>query len=213
MDDILSTMNVARPYKSVIPSLDGEVLMALAGTTMGMTGRQVATLTGRSSHSGVLHVLNRLAEEGLVDRVELNRALLFALNRDHIAYPAVIALVGLRIAFEGHILQELNGWQIAPIHASLFGSFARGDGDERSDIDLFIVRPTAITDDDARWREQVDGLASKIERWTGNRAAIHEVSEAELPRLSVDEPPVIAQLRADAIVLKGPDLSLLLEER
>lgn len=187
--------------------------MALAGTTMGMTGRQIAALTGRSSHSGVLHVLNRLAEEGLVDRVELNRTLLFSLNRDHVACPAVIALVGLRIAFEGQILQELNSWQIAPVHASLFGSFARGDGDERSDIDLFIVRPMSITDDSARWREQLDGLTSKIERWTGNRAAIHEVSESELSHLIVDEPPVVAQLRADAIVLKGPDPSLLLEAR
>jgi hypothetical protein len=206
-------MNVARPYKAVCPTLHGEVLMALAGTTMGMTGRQVAALTGRSSHSGVLHVLNRLAEQGLVDRVELNRALLFSLNRDHVAYPAVIALVGLRIAFEGHILQELSGWQIAPVHASLFGSFARGDGDEHSDIDLFIVRPSKITDDDARWREQVDGLANRIERWTGNRAAIHEASETELPRLRMDEPPVVAQLRADAILLSGPDLSMLLGER
>lgn len=187
--------------------------MALTGTTMAMTGRQVAMLTGRSSHSGVLRVLNRLAEQGLVDRVELNRALLFSLNRDHVAYPAVLALVSLRVAFEGRVVQELNTWQLEPIHASLFGSFARGDGDERSDIDLFMVRPSAVTDDDALWREQVDVLSNKIERWTGNRAAIHEVSEAELPRLRADEPPIVAELRDDAIVLSGQDLSMLLEQR
>jgi hypothetical protein len=206
-------MDVGHPYKAVCPTLDGEVLMALAGTTMGMTGRQVAALTGRSSHSGVLNVLNRLAAQGLVDRVELNRALLFSLNRDHVAYPAVIALVGLRIAFEGRILQELDSWQIAPVHASIFGSFARGDGDEHSDIDLLLVRPAATDDEDTRWREHVDGLASKITRWTGNRAAIHEISEAELPQLSIDEPPIVAKLTTDAIVLRGAALSTLMEQQ
>lgn len=186
--------------------------MALAATSMGMTGRQVAALTGRSSHSGVLNVLNRLTEQGLVDRVELNRAFLFSLNREHVAYPAVVALQGLRIAFIGTVQQELKKWTVAPVHASLFGSFARGDGDTHSDIDMFVVRPRTVSGEDVRWREQLDGLAGKIARWTGNRAAIHEVSEAELARLGTDGPPILAQLRSDAIVLSGPSISTLLGE-
>jgi Nucleotidyltransferase domain len=205
-------MDVGRPYKAVCPALDGEVLMALAGTSMGMTGRQAAALTGRSSHSGVLNVLNRLTEQGLVDRVELNRAFLFSLNREHVAYPAVVALQSLRIALIGTVQQELKKWTVEPVHASLFGSFARGDGDTHSDIDLFVVRPTAVSEEDVRWREQVDGLARKIPRWTGNRAAIHEVSGSELPRLGTDGPPIVAQLRSDAIVLSGPSIPTLLGE-
>ena len=85
-------MDVAHPFKAVCPSLDGEVLNVLAGTTRGLTGREVALLTGRRSHSGVLAVLNRLTEHGLVTRVELNRAFLFSANRDHLAWPAVETL-------------------------------------------------------------------------------------------------------------------------
>jgi predicted nucleotidyltransferase len=203
-------MNVGRPYTAVSPSLDGEVLQTLAGTTMAMTGRQVARLTGRSSHSGVLDVLNRLTDQGLVDRVELNRAFLFSLNRDHLAYPAVIALTGMRAALLGRIGQEMGTWQIAPVHLSLFGSAARGDGDADSDIDLFVVRPTAVSEEDPRWREQLDGLAIKIDRWTGNRAAVLEVAEGELVRLATDNPPIVDQLRSDAIVLGGLEISMLL---
>jgi predicted nucleotidyltransferase len=189
------------------------VLVALAGTSMAMTGRQVAAMTGRSSHAGVLSVLNRLAEHGLVERVELNRAFLFSLNRDHLAYPAVLALVGLRVALLRRIQQELEAWEVAPVHLSLFGSFARGDGDTHSDIDLFVVRPAAVAQEDPRWRDQLDELTRGISRWTGNRAAPLEASETELPRLGTDGPPILTELQADAIVLSGLDFPALLGEQ
>lgn len=141
-------MDVSRPISAVAPSLEGEVLQTLAGTTMAMTGRQVALLTGRKSHSGVLDALHRLADQGLVDRAELNRALLFSLNREHLAAGPVLKLAGLRAELVARLRREIEGWEIAPIHASLFGSTARGDGDSRSDIDLFVVRPVAILDED-----------------------------------------------------------------
>jgi hypothetical protein len=205
-------MDIRRPYAAVCPTVDGDVLMALAGTEMSMTGRQVAAMTGRSSHSGVLSVLNRLTEHGLVERVELNRAFLFSLNRDHVACPAVIALVGLRGALLDKIQDELHAWEIPPLHMSLFGSFARGDGATDSDVDIFVVRPADIAEEDPRWRGQLDGLAGGIHRWTGNRAALLEAAETELARLRTDEPPIVAELRSDSIVLSGMDVRALLGE-
>jgi predicted nucleotidyltransferase len=202
-------MDVARPYTAVCPKLDGEVLHVLAGTNRPLTGREVALLTGRSSHSGVLDVLHRLTEHGLVTRVELNRAFLFALNRDHLAAPAVLALAGLRTALFENIERELNTWQIQPVHVSLFGSTARGDGDTHSDIDLFIVRPEVVPEEDPSWQEQLDDLRDKIQGWTGNRAAMHQKSETELARLQAEERPILTELRSDAIVLSGPKLQAL----
>jgi predicted nucleotidyltransferase len=210
MDDIMSSMDVSRPYKAVCPSLDGDVLQTLAGTKTALTGRQVAQLTGKRSHSGVLNVLNRLAEHGLVDRVELNRASLFSLNRDHLAYPAVVALSEMRAALLGHLRRQLREWETAPAHASLFGSTARGDGDTQSDIDVFVVRPTGISEENRQWRKQVDELEDSTGRLTGNRVAVLEASEAELARLRDEEPPIVVALRADAIVLSGPTFSVLL---
>jgi predicted nucleotidyltransferase len=208
----MSVMDVARPYKAVCPSLDGEVLNVLAGTTRGLTGREIAVLTGRRSHSGVLAVLNRLAEHGLIERVELNRAFLFSMNREHLAYPAVIALVGIRVLLLDKIQRELGAWGLAPVHVSLFGSAARGDGDTQSDVDLFVVRPIGIDQEDARWRDQLAQLEDGVSRWTGNHAAVLEISEGEIGRLISEDRPIVSELRADAIVLAGSTIPALLGE-
>jgi predicted nucleotidyltransferase len=206
-------VDVSRPISAIAPSLEGEVLQTLAGTTMVMTGRQVALMTGRRSHSGVLDALHRLAEQGLVDRVELNRAFLFSLNREHLAANAVIALTRLRITLVDELRREIAGWEIAPIHASLFGSAARGDGDVHSDIDLFIVRPGAVNEEEPQWRTQVDGLSAKIGRWTGNRASIVDIAEAESARLKTERPPIVDSLDSDAIPLAGAPIASLFGSR
>ena len=203
-------MDVAHPYDTICPTLDSRVLNVLGGTSRPLTGREVARLAGRSSHSGVLDVLKRLADHGLVDRVEAGRALLFTLNRDHLAAPAVDVLAGMRAELLARLRGALGSWAIQPVHASLFGSTARGYGDVDSDIDLFIVRPDRVMDDDPHWRIQADDLAGQVRRWTGNRAGISELAEEALPRLRRDEPPIVAELRADAIVLHGPPIAQLL---
>ncbi|MGH2855743.1 MAG: nucleotidyltransferase domain-containing protein [Solirubrobacteraceae bacterium] len=203
-------MDVARPYAAICPRLDGEVLRVLAGTTRGLTGREVSLLTGRTSHSGVLAVLNRLTEHGLVHRVEVGRGYLFALNREHLAAPAVDILAGMREELFNRIRRALGAWRVAPVHVSLFGSTARGDGGTRSDIDLFVVRPSGIDEDEPSWRAQLDDLSSQIGRWTGNHAGVVEVAESQLARLRADEPPIVGQLRSDAIVLSGSEIPILL---
>jgi predicted nucleotidyltransferase len=199
-------MDVERPYAAVCPTLDGDVLRVLAGTTRLLTGREVARLTGRSSHSGVLDALNRLAEHGLVTRMELNRAFLFALNRDHLAAPAVDILMGMRQELLRRIRGELATWRIAPVHVSLFGSAARGDGDTRSDVDLLVIRSDGIDEEHPSWRAQIDGLSDQIQRWTGNHAAIIERTNSQIAQLSAAELPLIAELRSDAILLSGSEI-------
>lgn len=196
-------MDVSRPYTAVCPTLDGDVLEVLAGTTMALTGRQVALLTGRKSHSGVLAVLNRLTEHGLVNRVELNRAYLFALNRDHLAAPAVEILMGMRKALFKEIHDVIDDWSIAPVQVSLFGSAARGDGDTSSDFDLLIVRPDSVDEDEPAWRSQIDDLIDLVQRRTGNHVGVIERDESGMERLRVAEPPILSEMLADAIVLSG----------
>jgi predicted nucleotidyltransferase len=210
MADIVAIlMDVSHPYTAISPSLDSEVLATLARTSRPMTGREVARLTGRTSHGGVLDVLNRLSEHGLVDRQEAGRAFLFTLNRNHLAAPAVDILVGMRIELLNRIRDLIDAWEIAPRHVSLFGSAARGEGDTESDIDLFVVRPKEVSENDPRWGTQLEDLATQVQSWTGNDAGIAEVSADEITRLRRDEPPILDELRADAIVLSGaqiPDL-------
>jgi predicted nucleotidyltransferase len=206
-------MDVSRPYAAICPTLDSEVLSVLVGTIRPLTGREVARLTGRTSHRGVADVLNRLVEHGLVKRQEAGRALLFTLNREHLATPAVESLANMRVELLHRIRNLVDAWKTEAVSVSIFGSMARGDGATQSDIDLFVVRPDTIPEDDLRWREQLDDLAGHIERWTGNRASIAEAAVREIGPFLDEDRPIVTELRTDAITVNGPDLSALLGGR
>lgn len=203
-------MDLSRPHSAVCPTLDTAVLTVLAGTTRRLTGREVARLAGRRSHRGVTLALDRLVEHGLVDREEAGSALLYTLNRDHLAAPAVEILADMPAELIRRLRHAIDEWKIAPVHASLFGSAARGDGDTESDIDLFLTRPTAVSEEDPRWRDQVHRLAADIRRWTGNHGAIVQVAEDEIERLVREQPPLLEDLHTDAVLIAGAGLSTLL---
>lgn len=137
------------------------MLAVLAGTTAPLTGRQIARLAARGTSPSVSAALARLVEQGLVHRQVAGRAYLHILNRDHVAAPAVQALAGLR----GELLRRLRdtfaGWEPSPVHASMFGSAARADGDASSDIDLLVIRPKGVDAEDAAWRDQVHALVGR----------------------------------------------------
>ena len=209
---MMSIMDVGRPYTALVPTLDGAVATVLASTTRRMTGREVARLAGRRTHSGALDALNRLTEQGLVQREEAGRALLYTLNRDHLAAPAVETLANMRVELLRRIRATLEGWGTPPRHASMFGSAARGDGDAASDIDLFMVRRDDVNVENEEWEAQLDNLAAEVRRWTGNRATISQAGETELSRMQRAKRPILDELRKDAITLFGTDLAAVLED-
>lgn len=213
MDGILDGVDMARPYSVLCPTLDPGVLSVLAGTTRPLTGREIARLLGRRSHSGVLDALDRLTEQGLVDREEAGRAFLFVLNREHLAAPAVDLLARMRSALFDRLADLVDSWETAAVHVSVFGSVARGEGDASSDVDIFVVRPKGVEHEEPQWRDQLDQLARKVQRWTGNPAGIVEVGKDELPRLRKGAPPILDELRTDAITVAGADAASLLSER
>jgi DNA-binding transcriptional ArsR family regulator len=90
-------VNLAAPYLVVLSASEGAALAALARTTSPLSGRQVARLGGGSS-SSVARALKRLVEHGLVDMqvAGAGAALLYTLNRDHLAAEPVLALLGMR---------------------------------------------------------------------------------------------------------------------
>lgn len=205
-------MDFSRPYAVISPTLDPGVLAVLAGTTKPLTGREIARLVGRSSHSGVIAALERLVDQGVVEREEAGRAFLFALNRDHLAAPAIEQLADLREEFLRRIHKMVDEWVVKAMHLSLFGSAARGEGGTESDIDLFLVRHRLIERQEPVWREQVDLLAWHVERWTGNPARVVEVEDRKVRSLRKRRPPVVSELLNDAITLVGSDVSTLLGE-
>ncbi len=177
-------------------------LIRLAATTRPVSGRQVARLVG-ASQRGVAAALDRLVEQGTVRRQEAGRALLYSLNRDHLAAPAVRLLADMRLELFRRLRAAFEAWDSPPRYALMFGSAARADGDTSSDIDLLLVRPNQVGEQDERWRQQVNGLANDVLAWTGNHAAPVELAESELPDLRASSPAVWDEIRRDAAHLFG----------
>lgn len=203
-------MNLARPWALIRSPIDVDVLLVLRGTTRPLTGRDVARLVRDGSQPTVNACLRRLAEEGVVRAEEAGSAYLYTLNREHLGAPAIEVLADIRSELERRLRAEIAAWEIAPAHASIFGSAARGDGDTHSDIDIFVVRPRHTSEDDPGWRGQLERLTDRIYAWTGNHAALAEVSATDIRRLGRERPPVVSELREDAINLAGPDATHLL---
>lgn len=207
----LIPVDLSAPYRAVLSEPTGRILRVLAGTTRHLTGREVTRLSG-VPRSTAARALQHLVEHGLVRAQEAGSALLYHLNRDHLATQSVLALVDLRRQLMNSLKVEFESWKIPPIHASMFGSAARGDGDTASDIDLLIVRPCKIDADDEIWRKHIDLLPRLILNWTGNHAGIMEIAEPDLKSLRRDRPPVIQEVEHDAITLVGPDPRELFQE-
>ncbi len=198
-------MDLSRPWAPIRSPIDMEVLSVLCGTTRQLTGREVARLVRAGSQPAVNASLRRLSEEGLVHADEAGNAYLYTLNRDHLAAPAVQLLADIWPELLRRLRNEIAHWQIAPVHLSIFGSAARGEGDTASDIDIFVVRPRDVLDDDPRWREQLDDLSDHVLAWTGNHVGLSEVSERDVRRLRRERPPVVGELSRDAISIAGSE--------
>ena len=204
-------MDLSRPHMVLSPTLDGEAMRVLAGTTHPLTGREIARLAEQGSQTGIALALDRLVKQGLVLRQDVGAAALYTFNRLHLAAPAAEILAGLRSELRRRIRGEIEAWKTQPVHASLFGSAARGDGDTASDIDVLIVRPRPVDEEDPGWRDQVARLSDQIYLWTGNHAAVIELGHDEVGELQRTQPPIAASLRADAVSLAGLSVERLLQ--
>lgn len=202
-------MDLGNPFLGIFPTVDSAVLSVLAGTTKPRTGREIARLADRSQ-SATQRVLDRLVDQGVVFQEDAGRSRIYTLNRMHLAAEAISDLAALRSSLFRRLQESLDFWVLPPRHLSVFGSVARGDGDIESDIDIFLVRPSEVVEDDSRWRRQVDLLSESVFEWTGNHAGIAEVGDLELDRYRVDEPGVLARIRAEGIDLYGTPLRKLL---
>ncbi len=185
-------MDVALPLRSVVPTLDGPVVGVLAATTAPLSLAEVHRRAGGGSKSGIRRVLLRLVAEGVVHEVPGG----YALNRDHLAAPAVELLANLHGELLARIRREVDGWAGNPDLVGLFGSAARRDGDASSDIDVLVVGDGPDIDD-------VDRLGQRIEAWTGNAAQIVALTRGDLRRLRRAKEPIVAVWDRELVVVVG----------
>lgn len=204
-------MDVSNPLRAVAPGVEGDVLAVLVPSHVPLTGARVGDLADRS-HTQVRDVLRRLEQRGLVVCERYGNSYTYLLNRQHVLAEALESLASALNRVEQRIIELVRGWEQPAVGVVLFGSFARRDGGPESDIDLLVVRPSSIDEDDRGWVEQRYLLSQQLEAWTGNRAQIVDLSEEELAEAVEADEPLIESLRADGIALVG-DLQKLLPAR
>ena len=196
-------MDISNPIRSVSPTVDADVLQVLVRTHGWLTGRKVATLANRS-YAQVRSVLHRLVADGLVEVEDHGSAYAYRCNRDHVLYDPVEAIANAADRTERRLADVVADWEPAAHAVVLYGSFVRHDGSADSDLDLLVIRPDDVDDDDDAWNRQRQMLAVDAERWTGNRTQVLELSLAELASAIDRDEALIASLRQDARVLVGP---------
>jgi predicted nucleotidyltransferase len=197
-------MQFSEPMAAAFPGLHGRVLGVLARTERALTGRAVAGLVRPpASTSGVQKVLDDLVRNGLVVAELAGRAKLYTFNRDHVAAPAIGELANLRDLFLSRLRSEAETWELPAASVWLFGSTSRGEGGPSSDVDILVVRPDDVSDSDPRWLAQLETLADRATRWSGNPCNIVEYTTADLQRLIRRRERLITELRRDAIPLAG----------
>ena len=196
-------MDLAMPLAVVTPTLDAAVLHALADTTARASGAQVHRMAGTGSPDGVRRVLTRLVAQGIVLADQHPNATFYLLNRDHVAADAIVALTRLRSTIIDRITDAVSHWSPEPVHASLFGSFARGEATTNSDIDILVViGPASAADQDTR-ATQIDQLSADVLRWTGNRGHIVDPTPDTLAAMIAAQDPLLVSWRTDHINLVG----------
>jgi predicted nucleotidyltransferase len=201
-------MDLANPMQSVIPSAHGAVLAVLARTDLPLSGRRIAELTQpRFSQRRVNDVLRHLADSGIVLCEKRPPSNFYRLNHDHVAAEGILLLARMSATLAARIRAELENWSIRPQAAWLFGSAARGEGTEQSDIDIFLVLPASDLDTAAVdiWERQTEVLTDKIMTWSGNRCEVVEMEAAELSAAVERDDLLVRDLRDQAVILAGRD--------
>lgn len=200
-------MDLSSPLRSIAPSLDSAVLEILAGTESAMGASRIASLSKRGTRAGQLPVLNRLVDHGLVLAEPANQGFLYRLNRDHVLASAILAAVDARAEIMRRLTAAIEALRPEPVHASMFGSFARREAHEESDIDLLVIVAEDTDEHASSWTDQMRRLEEEVLLWTGNRLECVTLTHSRLADVANAGEHIVSRWIDEGATLHGPDIA------
>jgi predicted nucleotidyltransferase len=178
-------MRLQNPFAVVSPTgLDSQVLTVLARSEQYLSVRQIHhLLPEEGSHQGVRACVARLVDQGVVLERVTGRSLAYALNQNHLLIEPILKIANAKGELLFRMGQIIAEWSFRPHTVKIFGSAARSEMRTASDIDLLIVVPDSVLEDDVE--EAVSQLAAQATLWTGNdvRPLVYRSSEVQSARI------------------------------
>lgn len=202
-------MDYRHSVEALIPGVQGRVLGVLARAGMDLTMRRVADLAGVSPQQASV-VIGKLVELGVVERRDVPPASLVRLAADNLAAQAVLSFADLRQAALERLGELALAIRPAPVSLMVFGSFARGEADAESDLDVLAVRPRGLAREDDEWTDSLWSWTTSATRAVGNPVNVMEAAEEEISGLLRRPGPTVwTEIVRDGIVLVGSRLERL----
>lgn len=195
-----------------MPGAQGRVLAVLAATTAELNLRTIAQLAG-ISQAQASRLLPDLVALGIVERREVPPSSLFRLVPEHVASRSILALARSTDVVLDGMGRLAAALPHPPVSVIVFGSFARREADADSDIDVVVVRPAEVEEDDELWSTSIEAWRTDVRRFTGNAVEILEVSEDETAIKLAGRGQVWVDIRRDGRVVHGRTIDELKAER
>ncbi len=206
----MNIVDFVRPIEAVIPGAQGRILAVLVETTAPLNLRTLARLAGVSP-AQASRVMPGLVDLGLVERYEVPPSSQFLLARSNVAAQAVIELARSRETASERIGLAAASMATRPESVIVFGSFARGEADVESDIDVVVVRPDSVDEDNDEWANALETWRDEARVITGNPVEVVEVSLSEASSKVRGRTEFWRNVRRDGVSIYGLSLDQIAE--
>jgi DNA-binding Lrp family transcriptional regulator len=203
-------VDYVHPISAVIPGAQGRILDVLVETTAELSVRTIARLAGVSA-AQASRVLPELVDLGIVERREVPPSSQFRLVRSNVAAQALIALSRSRQSVLDQIGATAAALATPPLSVIVFGSFARDEATADSDLDILVVRPDDLDEDNEAWTGSIDGWRDHVRAIAGNPVEILEVSRTEVGTKLGSRSTLWRDVSRDGVVVHGLSLDELRE--
>lgn len=191
-------MRLQNPFAALSPTgLDSQVLTVLARADAELTPGQIhALLPEGGSLEGVRQSVRRLASHGTVIERRVGRSMAYELNARHLLAGPIREIARAKQHLIDLLSSHVREWRLQPLTVKLFGSAARSEMTDGSDIDVLVVMPDSADRDEAEAR--VGNLASVTRDLTGNDVRPLLYFESE-----VEQAGIFDSILADGIDIAG----------